>query len=161
MKLIKSHRSICIDPGTTHSGVVIFDGVNVCRAWQDYENEKLVAFLARTKIQDMAIEGVASYGMAVGQTTFETVEWIGRFREAFGFENTTRIYRKHAMHFLCGCTNATGANIRQRILDIFPATGGEKTPQKGIKSNKGPLYEESSHSLSAFPLFSLFKCLYL
>lgn len=157
MELIKTHRSICIDPGTTHSGVVIFDGKNVCRSWKDYENEKLVAFLERTKIIDMAIEGIASYGMAVGKTTFETVEWIGRFRQAFGFEATTRVFRKHIKMFLCGSMRAKDKNVRQRILDIFPADGGGKTPQIGTKNNQGSLYGVTSHALSALAVGLTFK----
>ena len=158
MELIKTDPVICIDPGTTHSGVVIFDGADVCSCWKEYPNNDLVdSLLCVPNVGEMAIEGIASYGMAVGKTTFETVEWIGRFRQAFGFNNTTKIYRKDVKMFLCGSMRAKDANIRQRILDIFSAIGGGKTPQIGTKSQPGPLYGVTSHSMSALAVGLTFK----
>ena len=101
------------------------------------------------EIEYMVIEGVASYGMAVGMSVFDTVEWIGRFREAFGFDFTHKVYRKDVKLFLCGSPRAKDANIRQRIIDIFPATGGGKRPQIGTKKEPGPLYGMSKHAWSA------------
>ena len=107
MKLVKTEPVICIDPGTTHSGVVIFDGLNINECWKEYPNTDLVKYLSASAVYGlMAIEGIASYGMAVGMTTFETVEWIGRFRQAFGFKNTVKIYRKDVKMFLCGSMRA-------------------------------------------------------
>jgi len=157
MKLKRTAPVICIDPGTTHSGVVIFNGKNIDDAWSDYLNDDLIVFLRKILISHMAIEGIASYGMSVGATTFETVEWIGRFREAFGYKKTTKIYRKDVKMFLCGSMRAKDANIRRRILDLFPPLGGGKTPQVGIKKNPGPLYGISSHSWSALAVGLTYK----
>jgi hypothetical protein len=159
MNLIKTEPVLCIDPGTTHSGVVIFDGLNITRIEKDWENNDLVKYMegGSEDVADMAIEGVASYGMAVGATTFETVEWIGRFRQAHGFRHTTRIFRKDIKMFLCQSMRAKDKNIRQRILDIFPATGGGKTPQVGTKGQPGPLYGVSSHAFSALAIGLTYK----
>ena len=43
------------------------------------------------------------------------------------------------MH-LCNSVRAKDSNVRQALLDRFPATGGGKTPQIGTKSKPGPLY---------------------
>ena len=152
MELVKTEPVICIDPGTTHSGVVVFDGLNILEKNSECENDWLVEALPHGKYKKMVIEGIASYGMAVGATTFETCEWIGRFREAFGFDATTKIYRKDVKMFLCGSMRAKDANIRQRILDLFPAEGGGKTPQVGTKKDPGPLYGVKEHSWSALAL---------
>jgi hypothetical protein len=158
MNLIKTDPIICIDPGTTNSGVVVFDGLNVIECFKEFYNNELVLWLREDIYYSrMVIEGIASYGMPVGESTFETVEWIGRFREAFGFELTTKIYRKDVKMFLCGSMRAKDANIRQRILDIFPATGGGKTPQIGTKKQPGPLYGVTSHAMSALALGLTFK----
>lgn len=160
MKLKRSEQIVCIDPGTTHSGVVIFDGENVLNAWSEYSNCALILWLREINPQfekHLVIEGIASYGMAVGITTFETVEWIGRFREAFGFDQTTRIFRKDIKLFLCGSTRAKDTNVRQRIIDIFPASGGGKTPQIGIKKQPGPLYGVTSHAMSALAVGLTYK----
>ena len=161
MNLTKSEPVLCIDPGTTHSGVVIFDGLNITHIHKEFENTKLIKHLQENLIKmrtsRLVIEGIASYGMAVGATTFETCEWIGRFRQAYGYENTTKIYRKDVKMFLCNSMRAKDANIRRRVLDIFPATGGGKTPQIGTKGQPGPLYGVTSHAISALALGLTFK----
>jgi hypothetical protein len=59
--------------------------------------------------------------------------------------------------FLCNSMRAKDANIRRRVLDIFPATGGGKTPQIGTKGHPGPLYGVTSHAISALALGLTFK----
>ena len=155
MELIKKHPVLCIDPGTRNSGVVIFDGINVLYSNPKYSNTDLVADINGFNGDqvEMAIEGVACYGMPVGKDVFETVEWIGRFRQEWGFDSTHKIYRKDVKMFLCGSIrDVNDSVIRRRILDIFPATGGGKTPQIGIKKNKGPLYGVSSHAIQALAI---------
>ena len=159
MKLTATSKTLCIDPGTTHSGVVIFDGLNISLINKEWANKSLIDWMKNNRYESkyLAIEGIASYGMAVGATTFETVEWIGRFREAYGFDRSTRIFRKDVKMFLCNSMRAKDTNVRQRILDIFPANGGGKTPQIGTKSNQGSLYGVTSHSLSALAVGLTFK----
>ena len=43
----------------------------------------------------LAIEFVQSYGMAVGQTTFLTVRAIGRFEKAFGNDANIYLYTRN------------------------------------------------------------------
>jgi hypothetical protein len=96
----------------------------------------------------MLIEMVACYGMPVGKETFETCVWIGRFIEAFN-GRTEYVYRRDVKLTLCNSMRAKDANIRQAILDRFPATGGGRTPQVGTKAKPGPLYGVKSHAWSA------------
>ncbi len=97
----------------------------------------------------MAIEMIASYGMAVGKTTFETCRWVGIFQHAFGLGKTRLIYRKDVKMHLCNSMRAKDSNIRQAIIDRYPATGGGKTPQIGTKKEPGPLYGVSKDIWSA------------
>ncbi|KKK88550.1 hypothetical protein LCGC14_2742030, partial [marine sediment metagenome] len=99
----------------------------------------------------LAIEMVASYGMPVGATVFETCLWIGRFIQSWDDDITyTKIYRKSDVCMtLCHTTRAKDSNIRQAIIDRYPATGGGKCPQIGIKSKPGPLYGVSKDIWSA------------
>jgi len=147
---------LAIDPGTTHSGVVILNSDNneIIEAVSDFPNEDLLkAVINNPRDHDhLAIEMVASYGMAVGETTFETVLWIGHFMQAFDRDRSTKVYRKDVSLFMCNSRAAKGANIRQRVLDIYPTTGGGKTPQIGTKQQPGPLYGVSSHAWSALAL---------
>ena len=145
---------IAIDPGTESSGVVIYDGKKVIASYKDFENNDLVEQLRTDSwaCKHLAIEMVASYGMAVGKTTFETVYWIGRFVQAFGVHDSTRIYRKDVKMFLCNSMKAKDANVRQAILDRFEPSGGGKTPQVGTKKEPGPLFGVSSHAWSALAI---------
>jgi hypothetical protein len=140
---------LCIDPGTTTSGVVIYDGKNILESYPEIDNEELIHNAGLMGLPDrMAIEMVACYGMPVGRETFETCVWIGRFIERFQGDYEF-VYRKDVKLALCNSMRAKDANIRQAILDRFPATGGGKIPQVGIKKQPGPLYGVSRHSWSA------------
>jgi len=93
---------------------------------------------------------IASYGMAVGREVFETCLWIGRFMEcARDPEAVNLVYRRDVKLHLCGTSKAKDANIRQALLDMFPRTGGGKTPQVGTKGQPGPLFGVSSHAWAA------------
>lgn len=141
-----------IDPGTTHSGVVLLNGKEVVSADAQMENATLVRYLELHTEPDeqMAIEMIASYGMPVGKSTFETVVWIGRFIQAFGAGRSTLIYRQDCKRYLCdGNMRAKDANVRQAIMDRYPATGGGAKPVIGTKAKPGPLFGVSSHAWAA------------
>ena len=146
---------LAIDPGTEKSGFVWFDGEQVynCGIVANFDiiSDEI---LAREPGDELVIEMVASYGMAVGKTVFETVAWIGRFEEAWrqlspmnGYPR--RIYRQDVKLHLCNSARAKDSNIRQALIDKFPATGGGSVPQVGTKAKPGPLYGVKSHIWSA------------
>ncbi|TKR55445.1 hypothetical protein D7I39_10975 [Allopusillimonas ginsengisoli] len=144
---------LAIDPGTEQSGWCAFDGEHV-NASGVMPNAELLIYLQRQHFgingYRLAIEMVASYGMPVGREVFETVRWIGRFQQAWHSpDEVTLVYRKDIKLQLCGSIKAKDANIRQALLDMFPRTGGGKTPQIGIKAKPGPLYGVSSHAWAA------------
>jgi hypothetical protein len=148
-----------VDPGTTQSAWVKYD----CRIKKPVgfgltENYELLTQI-RTRVfvhtlkPALAIESVASYGMAVGATVFETCVWIGRFLEAFMGACTKeetpvyrRIYRKDEKIHLCGTMKAKDGNIRQSIMDRY---GSTRQAAVGTKKNPGPLYGVSNDVWSA------------
>jgi hypothetical protein len=94
---------------------------------------------------DMAIEMVASYGMAVGSTIFETCLWIGRFIECYKRNNVKepkKVYRKDVKLHICNSPRAKDSNIRQALIDRF----GEV----GTKAEKGFFYGFKSDIWSAY-----------
>lgn len=151
MKRIENPKFLAIDPGTERSGWCLFKGGKVLESGVMENDEILHKLVSRFLDADvLAIEMIASYGMAVGREVFETCVWIGRFQQAWNEpEHVRLIYRRDVKLHLCGTSKAKDANIRQAILDLFPRIGGGKTPQIGTKSKPGPLYGVSSHAWAA------------
>ena len=135
---------LSIDPGNVKSAYVIVENYEIFDKGILLNEDLLdVIYDFRWRSNhDMAIEMIASYGMAVGQTVFETVFWIGRFWQYAISEEMccTKVYRKDVKMYLCNSMRAKDANIRQAILDRYEPSGGGKVPQVGTKSNPGPLY---------------------
>lgn len=146
-------RILAIDPGTEQSGWVSLEREphhpNYCIVERGIDkNEDLKELLVVSCAQHLAIEMIASYGMPVGKSTFETCVWIGRFIEAAQVPYT-KCFRKDIKIHLCGSMKAKDGNIRRALLDRYPKTGGGANPEIGTKGKKGPLYGFSSHMWSA------------
>jgi hypothetical protein len=142
---------LAIDPGTTESGWCLYDGTSVHNSGV-LANHEMLAVLQLVTADQLAIERVASYGMAVGREVFETCEWVGEYRNEWrrrGKGEAILVYRKDVKMHLCGTTKAADPNVRRALIDKFPRTGGGATPQIGIKSKPGPLYGVSSHAWAA------------
>lgn len=138
-------RVLAIDPGTTESAWVIWDGQQILAKGHDLNT----CLLSRIENCDwdgayggacMAVEWIESMGMAVGKETFETVFWVGRFWQASSMTNH-RVTRRQVKLHLCGQTRAKDKNVRQALLD--------KLGLPGTKKNPGPTYGVSSHLWSA------------
>jgi hypothetical protein len=146
-------RILALDPGPTSTGWVDLhptDGVLAHGHDDNYTVRQMLRDdIAHTHV---ACEQIASYGMAVGKDVFETCRWIGRFWELTeGIIHATwvPIERKAIKLHLCNSYRAKDANVRQALLDRFPATGGGKTPQIGTKARPGPLHGVSGHAWAA------------
>lgn len=132
--------TIAIDPGSEESAwVVLADGVP--KDHGKCENATLLHVVREGfDVSDwLAIEMIASYGMAVGKEVFETVRWIGRFQEAWEFRRgrTRLIYRREVKLFLCETVKANDANIRAALIDHY---GPGKDKAIGKKASQGPLF---------------------
>lgn len=144
-------RLLAIDPGPQISGWVITNGKPIPKLidFGITETTDLIQMVENwAEIDHMAVEMVASYGMAVGASVFETCVAIGQLIHAFKGA-VVKVYRKDVKMALCQSMRAKDANIRQAILDLYPASGGGKCGQVGVKSKPGPLYGVSSHVWSA------------
>jgi hypothetical protein len=135
---------LAIDPGTTHSGWVRFiDNAPECSGV--VENHEVFDLLRRFACAPVAIEMIASYGMAVGAEVFETCVWIGRFIQAAGPDRVRLVYRKDVKLHLCGSPRAKDPNIRQALIDRW----GGKAEAVGTVKKPGPLYGIKSHAWAA------------
>ena len=143
---------IAIDPGTTESAVVCMHSMQITDRCI-LPNEAVLRLLKmRVTVGDtVVIEDIQCYGMPVGKETFRTAQWSGAFaHEAQRMHG--RVYligRRWVKRYLCNNMHAKDANVRQAILDMYPATGGGATPQIGTKKQPGALYGIKSHLWSA------------
>jgi len=110
------------------------------------ENSTVLAQVALEgrRCDALVIEMIEGRGMPVGASVFETCCWIGRIEQMWVFaaerKPRHRIYRRNIKLQICGSSRAKDSNVRQAILDRYPAAGGGKVPQVGIKSKPGPLF---------------------
>lgn len=139
-----------LDPGTTQSALVGFDGERVIGHIVESNNHvlglvgspyELFGRWGRNSDSGekpvLIIEAVESFGMAVGKEVFETVFWSGRFAEAWNPARWDRLPRRLVKQHLCHTARATDANIRQVLIDRFGPVGTKKEPGilYGIKSH--------------------------
>lgn len=142
-----------IDPGNEYSAYVLLnDDLSVVRKdkvenWELLEIIHTLFYLEnydnvlKPNIKHVAIEAVASYGMAVGKTVFDTCIWIGRFYQAIYEQvgvKSTFIYRKDEKMCLCGSMKAKDSNIRQALIDRFAKHDFKNG--KGTKKNPDWFY---------------------
>ena len=125
---------IAIDPGPVQSAMVWWDGKEILRH-EILSNEKLLDFLRGVDTGMVVIEMVASYGMPVGKSIFETVLFIGRCLEAAKVR-TELVYRGEIKDHFCKSRRAKDSNIRQTLIDRFGEPGKKKTPGLLYKIHK-------------------------
>lgn len=158
-------RILAIDPGSEQSAYVLYEG-GVIIEHDILKNDSLICKLVTCRVDTelvfgkMAIEMVASYGMPVGKSVFETCVWIGRFIQAAMESRSYKVYRSDVKMHLCNSMRAKDGNIRQALIDRYEPTGGGKCPQIGTKSKPGPLYGVSTHLWAALAVAVTFDELY-
>lgn len=141
---------LSIDPGSTRSGYVMWDGKRNLQPGIIYNNE-LLSFVANTQdyIDKLVIENIASYGRPVGRTVFDTCIWIGRYIQLWNDLNKASkdlylIERKEVKMHLCGKTASKDSDVIKAIKARF----GEK----GTKKDPGFTYRLVGDSWQAFAL---------
>lgn len=135
---------LAIDPGNTESGWALIDSATCTpirfgkTANADLQDHLWTAAPGVIEADHAVIEMVASYGMAVGATVFETCVWIGRFYtavECHTGDEPELIYRRDVKLHHCGQTKAKDSNITQALADRFAP--GQKNHGKGTKAEPG------------------------
>lgn len=145
---------LAIDPGTVQSGFVEIHSHNDLRVGRHgtYLNADIANHVIDGHAGDVVIEMMDNYGMTVGQSTFRTLVWIGQFMGATWCYEPVLITRRNVKLHMCNSSRATDANVRRAVLNRYEPTGGGKTPEIGIKAQKGPLYNVSGHAMQALAL---------
>lgn len=123
---------LSIDPGPVQSAFAVLDEHLKPIEFGILPNDDLLDRLHWGEFAGIndyfAIEMIASQGMAVGKTVFETCVWIGRFWQEADCPYKQFVYRKDEKINLCGSMRAKDGNIRQALIDRFGIVGTKKSP---------------------------------
>lgn len=139
---------LAIDPGNIESAYCIIETETYKPIeFGKIENNNLLKQISMFKdIESIVVEKVASYGMAVGQTIFDTCEWYGRFIQKYCDTHESfkinYVYRNEVKINLCNSVRAKDSNIRQALIDRFG--------QVGTKKNQGWFYGFKADIWSAY-----------
>jgi hypothetical protein len=122
-----------VDPGTDKSAFAIFDGREVI-SHGIYENEHFLSHGLWSR-RHVFCEMIASYGMAVGASVFETCVWIGRFVQTASVSggNLTRVFRKDVKLHLCQCTSRQGRQRAPGVNRSRRAAGDQEEPRPDLR----------------------------
>lgn len=120
---------LAIDPGNEESAYCLIDE----KTYKPIEfgkvgNPLMLIKMNELKYNKIIIEMIASYGMPVGASVFETCVWIGRFIQNRKCPDYEYIYRKEEKMNLCNSMKAKDSNIRQALIDRFGEVGTKKNP---------------------------------
>ena len=129
-----TNKILAIDVGTTESGYAImrFDKDDIeLLSFGKIANEALMQIIKNNDYDQLVYE--QSFGMAVGESTIESILWNGRLIQAAIDRGipVDRIYRKEEKLCLCNTLRAKDANIRQALIDRYAKT--DKKNGKGTK----------------------------
>lgn len=149
---------LAIDPGTRQSGYVAYSKTERRHATGGVcDNADLLAMIRNCGNGERAgewvvvIERVVNYGKAVGDETFDTILWAGRFAEraiSCG-ARVVLIPRKDVKLCLCGTSTTKDTHVREALANRLGAT---KKTLTGSKNKPGPLYGLDSHAIAAYAL---------
>lgn len=147
---MKNKYILAIDAGNEESGYCLMDEITYKPIeFGKISNEQMLMKVIELNYDKLILEMVASYGMPVGASIFETCVWIGRFIQARKCPDYEYIYRKEEKINLCHSMKAKDSNIRQALIDRFGDVG--------TKKNQGFFYGFKKDIWSAFAV----GCTYL
>ena len=145
---------LAIDPGPIQSAYVVWDGTQILDIGSDWLNTSMIVEVFPRVRRDypgieLVVEQVASYGMAVGESVFETVDWTGQFRRAWMgtcpdcYQGTAdRVKRIKVKMHLCKQARAKDNNIRQALIDRFESDlEPRRRPKAVLKRVKGDSWQ--------------------
>ena len=151
-------RVLAIDPGSTESAYILFNGTLPAIEMGIVDNGYLLGripdlLLTPSLRPDVVyIEGMQSYGTVMGKSTIDTLVWIGRFQQQYinycekwnYAQNLKIVLRTSVKSYVCGTTQAKDGHVREALIDRYG-------PQ-GTKKAQGKTYGISSHIWSALAI---------
>ncbi len=121
---------LAIDPGSAESAFVQYSNETILGHGKLPNAEMLAMLPQLASGNSVAVEAVASYGMAVGREVFETCFMIGRLMQAAltSVSSVRLVYRAEVKSHLCKSQKANDSNIRAALIDRLGAPGTKRAP---------------------------------
>lgn len=139
---------LAIDPGDVQSAYCFLDRETLRPLrFAKVDNQTLLLVVQVEAYEEIVIERVQSFGMAVGRNVFETCEWIGRYTQA-ATAPVHYIYRREEKLHICRDSRAKDANIRRALIDRFAKHDLDNG--KGTKKNPDWFYGFKADCWSAY-----------
>jgi len=135
-------KIIGIDPGNKETAFAVIEDGKILEHFYGLNQDALSMlelFCLANDDAEIYCEMIASYGMPVGKTVFDTCVFIGRIMEAL--PDVKLITRNTVKNAICHSSKAKDANIRQALIDIY----GEQ----GTKKNQGATFGISGDKWAA------------
>lgn len=137
---------LSFDPGNEFTAYCLIDDDRRPVEHGKVKNEEALDYIYKfynthaRELDAVVIEMVASYGMAVGASVFQTCVMIGRLTEAARSvgADVDYIYRMEEKTTICHDSKAKDTNIRQALIDRFAQH--DKKNGKGTKKNPDWFY---------------------
>lgn len=126
-------KILAIDPGTTASGVVIWDGASVHFSEAKVPNEDALRMAGHADLTTtVAIETMeTSYGSRLGKETMQALLWAGRFWEAAArsrSEDRVVLMPRGQVKSYIAVRKASDADIRHALIDRLGPPGVKAEP---------------------------------
>lgn len=134
---------LAIDPGNEYSAYCLIDSKTYRPLRFDKANNLVVLHDISYELEfdRVVIEKIASYGMPVGESVFDTCIWTGRFMQAvedYKRKQSVAVRRYEVKNNICHDSRAKDSNIIQALVDRF--TPGQMNRGKGTKKEPGWFY---------------------
>lgn len=143
---------LAIDPGDVESAFCLMDETYAVHDKGKIPNAQLLDYiwLNARRIDHLAVEMIASYGLAVGANVFETCTVIGAIERTADIRKIphSRVFRLEERLTICHDGRAKDANIRRALIDRFARH--DKARGTGTKKNPDHFYGFKADIWSAF-----------
>lgn len=143
-----------IDPGSKDSALLLWNGSQITDA-VIVPNEDVswrLRHWAEVEFADLYIETIRGYGLKVGNETFDTCIWVGRFFEMWKqrrHKEPVLVARKDVLRHHCNTGTANDTFLRQALIERFgpPGTTKQKGFTFGLKSHLWSAFGVATYAL--------------
>lgn len=151
-------KLLAIDPGNEMSAYCLMDEEYRIIEAGKVENSVMIEYIwfNASRIDHIAVEMIASYGMPVGAEVFETCVMIGKIERTADQKDIehSRVLRREEKICLCNNSQAKDSNIRAALIDRFAKH--DKKRGTGTKTKPDHFHGISKDMWAAFAVGTVY-----